>query len=63
MKSKGITKRECEIANFLRIGYTTKKIAKNLRISENTVKRHKESIYKKLKISRVNQLNLLYEKI
>lgn len=63
MEGKGITKREFQIANFLRIGYTNAKIGENLGISENTVKRHKEKIYKKLEISRVNQLNLLYEKI
>ncbi|WP_027625764.1 helix-turn-helix transcriptional regulator [Clostridium lundense] len=63
MESKGITKRECQIADFLRMGYTNAKIAENLGISENTVKRHKEKIYKKLEINRVNQLNLLYEQI
>ncbi|WP_125152936.1 LuxR C-terminal-related transcriptional regulator [Clostridium rectalis] len=63
MESKGITKREHEIANFLRMGYCNGKIAKNLHISENTVRRHRESIYKKLNITRINQLNIIYEKI
>lgn len=62
LKSKGITEREREIAELLRRGYSLLDIAEHLKISSNTVKRHKESIYRKLEISRINQLNILYEK-
>lgn len=59
--NKELTKRECEICNLMRLDYSNDEIADKLHISKNTVKRHRESIYRKLNISRINQLNLLYE--
>jgi DNA-binding CsgD family transcriptional regulator/PAS domain-containing protein len=59
--SKELTKRECEISNLMRLGYTNDEIASNLHISVNTMKRHRENIYRKLNISRINQLNILFE--
>ena len=61
LKNKKLTNRECEIANLMKLGYTNDEMAKNLQISINTMKRHRESIYKKLDINRINQLNILYE--
>lgn len=61
--SKELTKRECEISNFMRLAYTNEEIASNLHISINTMKRHRESIYRKLNINRMNQLNVLFENI
>lgn len=58
---EGLTKRECEICNLLCHGNTNDEIADDLHISVNTIKRHRESIYRKLNISRINQLNILYE--
>lgn len=63
LKKQDMTHRECEIANLLRSGFTNETIANKLGISPNTVKRHKESIYRKLCVNRVNQLNILYDKI
>lgn len=59
--NRKLTKRECEISNLLRLGYTNDEIASSLHISTNTIKRHRESIYRKLGIKRINQLNVLYE--
>lgn len=59
--SKELTKREQEISNLMRLGLTNDEIASDLNISVNTMKRHRESIYKKLNINRINQLNVLFE--
>lgn len=61
LKHKELTNRECEVSNLLRLGFTNDEIAANLHISINTMKRHRESIYRKLNINRINQLNILYE--
>lgn len=61
LRTKGLTKRECEICNLLRLGNTNDEISDSLHISINTIKRHRESIYRKLSISRINQLYTLYE--
>jgi two-component system NarL family response regulator len=47
-----LTPREKEILNILTSGCTNKEIAKDLFISEKTVKSHLNSIFKKLNISR-----------
>jgi DNA-binding CsgD family transcriptional regulator len=60
LQEKGLTERECEIAELLRLGSQKEDIAERLHISINTVKRHTESIYRKLNISRMNQLQGLY---
>lgn len=61
LAKEGLTKRECEICNLLCHGNTNDEIADSLHISVNTIKRHRENIYRKLNISRINQLNILYE--
>jgi Response regulator containing a CheY-like receiver domain and an HTH DNA-binding domain len=61
LRSRKLTGRECEICNLMRSGNTNEEIASKLFISINTMKRHRESIYKKLNINRVNQLNIIYE--
>lgn len=60
LREKGLTERECEIAELLRLGNLKEDITQTLHISINTVKRHTENIYKKLDISRINQLQGLY---
>lgn len=59
--SKELTKRECEVSNLMRLGLTNDEVAVKLNISINTMKRHRENIYRKLNINRINQLNVLYE--
>lgn len=61
LRKKKLTKREFEICNLLRLGNTNDEISDSLHISINTIKRHRESIYRKLNISRINQLNIFYE--
>jgi DNA-binding NarL/FixJ family response regulator len=61
LKKRELTNREREVCDLLRLGYSIEEIATRLNISVNTMKRHRESIYRKLNISRINQLNILYE--
>ena len=49
-KLEGLTKREVEILQLLALGWSTSSIAKKLLISEKTVRKHLEHIYRKLKI-------------
>lgn len=51
MERFDLTKREIEILGLLMAGLETSAISENLSISENTVKKHATSIYKKLGIS------------
>jgi two-component system, NarL family, response regulator len=51
MLRSDLTARELEILGSLSLGYTNKEIAKNLRISENTVRHHVTSIIEKLQAS------------
>jgi DNA-binding NarL/FixJ family response regulator len=47
-----LTSREKEVLNLLKNGWTNKKIANTLCISEKTVKSHLNSIFRKLNVSR-----------
>ncbi|MFB3920674.1 MAG: LuxR C-terminal-related transcriptional regulator [Terriglobia bacterium] len=49
--SRELTEREWEILALLGIGYVNKDIANHLSISENTVKTHLASIYRKLQVN------------
>jgi two-component system, NarL family, response regulator len=51
MLRSDLTSRELEILSALSLGHTNKEIAKNLRISENTVRHHVTSIIDKLQAS------------
>lgn len=51
MLRSDLTARELQILNSLSLGHTNKEIAKNLKISENTVRHHVTSIMEKLQVS------------
>src|ERR1700733_3349620 len=51
MMRSDLTGRELQILNCLSLGHTNKEIAKNLKISENTVRHHVTSIMEKLQVS------------
>jgi len=48
IKALGLTKREIEVLECLRLGESNKEIARSLDISPNTVKTHLTSLYTKL---------------
>ena len=58
-KLEMLTKREGEIAELLLKGMTYKMIAKELFLSENTIKTHIKNIYAKLKVQNKSEL-LIY---
>lgn len=61
LMQRGISNREAEIAKLVTQGLTNQEIARQLYISENTVKKHINSLFRKLGIaSRVQLLRLLY---
>jgi two-component system NarL family response regulator len=49
---EGLTQREQEVLRLLSKGLTNKEIAQDLFISENTIKCHLNSVFKKLKVTR-----------
>jgi DNA-binding NarL/FixJ family response regulator len=51
MLRSDLTARELQILNSLSLGQTNKEIAKDLKISENTVRHHVTSIMEKLQVS------------
>lgn len=60
----GLSLREGEIADLIAQGRSNQEIGKALFISENTVKKHANSIYRKLGItSRTQLLSLIYSKL
>ncbi|WP_027400554.1 LuxR family transcriptional regulator [Anaerovorax odorimutans] len=61
--SDNLTEREKEIIEGVLKGYTYKKIASDLYISENTIKTHTKNIYRKLNISSKYQLIQLFNNI
>jgi len=57
------TSREKEVLELIVKGYTNKDIAKNLSISEHTVKAHKEKIYSKMNVHNKVQATVEYFKM
>lgn len=55
IKALGLTTREIEVLECLRLGESNKKIAKSLSISPNTVKTHLKSLYTKIGASNRTQ--------
>jgi DNA-binding NarL/FixJ family response regulator len=53
-----LTRREREIAESITAGKTSKQIARDLGISDLTVRKHRENLYRKLGIQRMAQLVL-----
>lgn len=51
-----LSARECEVADLMRHGNTVAVIARRLYISENTVRGHTKSIYRKLGIHSKQEL-------
>ena len=58
MAARGLTERECEVVRLLMDGHMNRELAEALCISENTVKTHIKSIYRKLEIS--NRMQLIH---
>ncbi|MGO4889633.1 response regulator transcription factor [Anaerobacillus sp. MEB173] len=53
-----LTKREQEIIELVKEGLTNKEIASSLHVSENTIKKHLQHIYRKMNVS--NRTSLCY---
>lgn len=51
MNTKILTKREYEVFSLLILNKTTKEIAKNLKISEKTVRNHISNVIQKLGVN------------
>jgi DNA-binding NarL/FixJ family response regulator len=54
---KEISKREIEILKLISLGYSTKDIANQLHVSNETVKSHRKNLFKKL--SAINSADLI----
>lgn len=50
VKNYGLSSREKEVLKFLVKGFSNPKIAKNMLISESTVKAHVSSIFRKINV-------------
>lgn len=56
-----LTKREKEVANLIRLGYSNKEIARTLEVSNSTVKSHVQNIFEKCNAkNRIHLVNKLY---
>lgn len=55
-----LTKRELQILEFVKRGYTTKKVAEELHISYETVRTHLKNIYQKLHVHTLVEAMLVY---
>lgn len=55
-----LTKREIQILEFIKRGYTTKKVAEELHISYETVRTHLKNIYQKLHVHTLVEAMLIY---
>lgn len=55
-EAKKLSKRQLEVAKLLGEGLSAKKVGEKLNLKENTVKQHRKSIYKILKIGSVLKL-------
>ena len=61
---EGLSSRESEIAELIAAGHSNSEISQILFISENTVKKHVNSLYRKLHItSRTQLLRRLYDQM
>lgn len=58
-KSKGLTKREIEIAYAILKGMTNREIAETFYVSEATVKKHVSHIFEKLEIQKREEIKLV----
>jgi DNA-binding NarL/FixJ family response regulator len=59
-KFNELTKRELQILEFIKRGYTTKKVADELHISYETVRTHLKNIYQKLHVHTLVEAVLVY---
>jgi DNA-binding NarL/FixJ family response regulator len=55
-----LTKREIQILEFIKRGYTTKKVAEELHISYETVRTHLKNIYQKLHVHTLVEAMMLF---
>ena len=55
---QALTQREYEVAQLVAAGYPNRRIADRLNISEQTVKNHVQSIYRKLALSNRVELTI-----
>jgi len=55
---QALTRREYEIAQLVATGYSNRRIADRLSISEQTVKNHIQSIFRKLALSNRVELTI-----
>ncbi len=55
-----LTKREIQILEYIKRGYSTKKVAEELHISYETVRTHLKNIYQKLHVHTLVEAMLLY---
>ena len=51
-----LSKREQEIVKFIKEGFQIKEISDNLQLSNRTIGKHRENIYKKLNVHSVVEL-------
>lgn len=57
IKEAKLTKRETQITELFAWGATKKDVSNQLFISENTVQNHAESIFKKIGVTKINELS------
>lgn len=55
-----LTKRELQILEYIKLGYSTKKVGEELEISYETVRTHLKNIYQKLHVHTLVEAMLLY---
>lgn len=59
----GLTEREASVFRLLALGFTAKKIAEKLIVSENTAKTHVRHVYAKLEIHSRDELNQIVDSL
>ncbi|WP_445262095.1 response regulator transcription factor [Pseudomonas sp. EA_65y_Pfl1_P120] len=55
-RGRALSRREQEVARYIAVGHTSKQIARRLGISHQTVRKHRENLYRKLGIQSMAQL-------
>jgi DNA-binding NarL/FixJ family response regulator len=55
-----LTKREIQILEYIKLGYSTKKVGEELAISYETVRTHLKNIYQKLHVHTLVEAMLLF---